>query len=143
MMAAMALGAMALGELPPPAEGDQEPMGFGRIPVEPHLYGAWPFTGFPQQVSINGVTYVKARYRLPMSGVVEQYRENVATNAQHLCVYRDGSFLVNHRDEVNPRSFSTWLQHAAVDAPGLLTKTLALVGFGIGLVGGLLLLEDS
>jgi hypothetical protein len=61
-----------------------------------------------------------------------------------MCVYVDGSFAVLHTDEVNPDGgpgapggAGTLLAHAAKDAPELTTKTCALLGFTVGLVGGL------
>jgi hypothetical protein len=117
--------------------------GLGRIPVEPHVYGTWPFTNFPPQVSLNGQTFTRARWASPFySGVVAQYRQAVPTDSQHLMIYDDGSFLIDHVDEANPDQ-GLVLQHAALDLGGPLAIGLGMLGFGVGLVGGIYWFEPS
>jgi hypothetical protein len=138
MMAGLVLGALALGQLPP---AEDAPQGLGTIPVEPHVYGQWPFEGFPEQVVLNGRTFNLAKWSWPLySGVQQQYREAVPTNSQHLMIYDDLSYDVQHMDEINPDAGNP-LQHAVVDAPGATSAAMAALGFALGLVGGILLLR--
>lgn len=117
-----------------------EPQGVGTIPVEPVITGTWPFGSYPDVVSVGGATFRRAVWAWPFySGVVAQYRQDVATNAMHLMVYRDGSFVIEHMDEANPDA-GLVLEHAALDAPLATAIAAGVVGFGLGLVGGLLLL---
>ena len=122
--------------------------GLGRIPVEPHVYGQWPFQGFPRQITLGEPdgsthTFAIAQWASPFySGVVQQYRETVPTNAQHLMIFRDGSFLIDHVDEANPDQ-GLVLQHAVLDVGAPLAAGLAVLGFGAGLVGGLYFFQPS
>lgn len=123
-------------------------VGVGTIPVEPAIYGTWPFGSYPDVVSVNGATFRKAVWAWPFySGVVAQYRQDVATDAMHLMVYRDDSFVVEHMDEISPDPSSAGpgspLKHAVVDAPLATAIAAGVVGFGLGLVGGLLLLPRA
>ncbi len=114
--------------------------GFGIIPVEPPITGTWPFEGFPTEVQLNGRTFAAAVWASPFYGAVAQYREEVDQNAQHLLVYRDGSYEITHVDEANPdRGYV--LQHAALDCPSGLAIGAAIGGVFVGLVTGLLLFE--
>jgi hypothetical protein len=120
----------------------------GTIPIEPALSGTWPFHGFPSQVQldISGDgdvrTFALATWAWPLySGVIEQYREAVSTNAMHLMVYRDGSFVIDHMDEISP-DLGNPLQHAVLDAPLGTAIAVAVAAFGLGLIGGLLLLRS-
>jgi len=75
----------------------------GAIPVSPAITGAWPFSGFPREVKLNGKTYRKATWQWRHHpSIVAQYREPGKTNVQHLHVLRDGTFRVDHLDEANP-----------------------------------------
>lgn len=117
--------------------------GIGAIPIEPAITGTWPFGDvFPPTVQLGDRTFQIATWAWPLySGVVQQYREAVPTNAMHLLVFRDGSFEIGHLDEANPDR-GLVLQHAALDAPLGTAIACALAGFGLGLVGGLLLLRS-
>jgi len=126
--------------------------GLGRIPIEPVLYGTWPITGnpeqdFPTEVQFNagdGIvrTFKRSFWEWPLfSGVICQYREAVDYDAMHLLIYRNGTYRIDHVDEVNPSK--SLLQHAALDAPIVASVGCAVVGFGLGLVGGLLMMRQS
>lgn len=118
-------------------------IGLGILPIEPPLTGTWPYDGFPGQVELEGTTFNLATWAWPLySGVVAQYREAVPTNAMHLLVYRNGMFEITHIDEINP-DLGNPLAHAAVDAPLATTIAMGAIGFGLGLVGGLLLLSSE
>jgi hypothetical protein len=121
--------------------------GIGTIPVEPAIYGTWPFGSYPDVVSVNGTTFRKAVWAWPYPSVVAQYRQDVATDAMHLMVYRDGSFVIEHMDEISPDPSSAGpgspLEHAVVDAPLATAIAAGVVSFGLGLVGGLLLLPRA
>lgn len=120
--------------------------GLGTIPVEPPITGTWPFDGFPNQVELGvvavggpGTIFNLATWAWPLyPGVVAQYREAVDYDAMHLLVYRDGSFEIGHLDEANP-DMGHVLEHAVLDAPLGTTIACGAIGFGAGLVGGLLL----
>jgi hypothetical protein len=113
----------------------------GTLPVEPPLYGVWSFGGFPDVVELEGAIFNRAEWAWPFySGVVAQYRQDVATNAMHLLVYRDGSYVVTHLDEFNP-DLGFPVEHALVDAPAATCVVLGAVGFAAGLVAGLLVFK--
>jgi hypothetical protein len=115
--------------------------GVGILPVEPAITGAWTFQGFPPAVSLLGTTFVRAQWAWPLySGVVAQYRQDVPTNAMHLLIYRSGQYVIEHLDEINPSRDP--LGHAVVDAPLATSLAVGAIGFGVGLVAGLLLLRD-
>jgi hypothetical protein len=120
--------------------------GLGTLPVEPVITGTWPFAGFPPVVQLNGVTFNAATWAWPYSGVVSQYRQDVANNAMHLLVYRDGQYVIRHMDEISPDPSSGGpgrpLEHAVVDAPLATTIVCGLAGLGLGLVAGLLLFRE-
>jgi len=112
----------------------------GAIPIVPPISGQWPFSGFPAEVQLNGRMFALAVWASPFYGAVAQYREEVDQNAQHLLVYRDGSYEITHVDEANPdRGYV--LQHAALDCPSGLAIGAAIGGMFVGLVTGLLLFE--
>jgi len=126
----------------PPPEFFERFAGLGKIPVIPAITGTWPLGNlFPHEVQIGGTTFRRATWAWPLySGVVAQYREAVAENAMHMMIYRNGSFVIDHVDEISPE-LGDPIQHAIVDAPLATTIMCGLAGFGIGLIGGLLLLE--
>jgi hypothetical protein len=132
MTAALIAGALLLKK----ADEKERVAGMGIIPITPPLTGQWPFQGFPEQVSLNGSNFVRARWAWPLySGVHAQYRAAVPTNSMHLFVYADGSFLCDHMDEISPEYDP--IGHAVVDAPAATTAVLASLGFAAGLVGGI------
>lgn len=118
-------------------------IGLGIIPITPPITGSWPFDYFPETVELNGTrTFRKITWAWPFySGVVEQYRETIDYDAMHLKVYRDGSFVIDHVDEANPSAHP--FEHAVLDVPLATTIVCGLAGFGLGLVGGLLLMGQS
>jgi hypothetical protein len=115
--------------------------GLGILPVIPAQTGAWPFAGFPPSVSMLGTTFEAASWASPFkSGVISQYREAVPFNARHLCVYADGTYVVDHQDEFNPdQGFP--LQHALVDCPLGTAVACAVLGGLAGLAIGLAVLD--
>jgi hypothetical protein len=123
---------------PPPPEFFERFRGLGTIPVEPAITGSWPFQGFPNQVELDGTLFVLATWAWPFYGAAAQYREAVDYDAMHLLVYRDGSFEIGHLDEANPDRGHV-LEHAVLDAPLGTAIACGAIGFGAGLVGGLLL----
>jgi hypothetical protein len=49
-----------------------------------------------------GGTFRKTKWNWPRPGVVMQYREALPHDSRHLFVLRSGTYVVSHRDEVNP-----------------------------------------
>jgi hypothetical protein len=116
--------------------------GVGRYPVEPHVSGSWAFQGLPHQVSLNGRTFNRARIASPFySGVVGQYREAVPWNAQHLMVFGNGMYVVDHVDEANP-DYGHLVAHALLDVGEYVAVGSAVLGLALGLVVGLYALES-
>jgi hypothetical protein len=116
--------------------------GLGKIPVIPAITGTWPLNFFPHEVQIGGTTFRRATWAWPLySGVVAQYREATEYDAMHLMIYRNGSFVIDHLDEANPADHA--LEHAILDVPLATTLVCGIAGFGLGLVGGLLLLGSD
>jgi hypothetical protein len=116
--------------------------GVGRVPVHPAQTGTWGLSSFPEAISIpDGSTFRRAHFEWPLySGVQAQYREAVPTFSRHLLVYVDGSYEITHADEYNPDAGYP-VEHLAVDAPEALAAGLAVLGFGVGILGGAWLLE--
>jgi hypothetical protein len=124
--------------------------GVGKIPISPALTGTWPFGQvFPPFVELTdaaGVThtFALARWAWPSplcNGV--QYRETVDYDSLHLIVYPDGTWMADHVDQANPDAPGHFLEHVVKDNGQALVLGLAVAGFGLGLVGGLLLLPRN
>jgi hypothetical protein len=116
------------------------PEGLGRYPVEPHIYGPWPFQGLPPVVSLGSQTFMRARVASPFySGVVGQYREAVPWNSQHMMVYGNGTFVIDHVDEANPDA-GHLVAHALLDVNEGVAVGAALFGLALGLGVGLYVL---
>lgn len=116
--------------------------GLGKIPVIPAITGTWPLGFFPDEVQIAGSVFQRATWASPFEGAVAQYREVVEYDAMHLLIYRNGTFVIDHLDEANPDQGHV-LEHAVLDKPLMTTLACGLAGFGLGLVGGLLLMGQS
>jgi len=116
--------------------------GLGKIPVIPAITGTWPLGFFPPEVQIAGTTFRRATWASPFLDAAAQYREVADYDAMHLIVYRNGSFVIDHLDEANPDQGHV-LEHAVLDVPLATTIVCGIAGFGLGLVGGLLLMGQS
>jgi hypothetical protein len=119
--------------------------GVGILPIKPAITGPWTFQGFPEQVDMTGAdvptVFNIATWAWPWySGVVAQYRAAVPFDAMHMLVYRDGTYVISHVDEINP-DLASPLEHALVDAPGPTALACAIVGGLTGFVVGLLVLD--
>ncbi len=90
---------------------------------------------------MDGILFKRARWRGPAAGVVAQYRQAVATNSAHLDVLEDGTWRVDHYDEINPDwSAQAPLTHLIVDHPaGKLATAYSYVALAhsFGIFGGL------
>lgn len=87
----------------------------GLIPLKPPIRGAWPFSGFPKQVKLDGRVYRKATWQWRhRPEILAQYRELGASNVRHLHVLRDGTFIIDHLDEANPDAGKV-LEHLKLD----------------------------
>lgn len=79
------------------------------------MTGSWPWRGrYPKAVRLVGTVFRKSGWAWPRKGVVAQYREARPTGSLHLMVYRGGSFVVDHRDAVNPDEGSA-VEHLVKD----------------------------
>lgn len=97
--------------------------------------GIWPFLGYPDAVRLDGHLFRRARFWQPYPGVVEQYREAVATNSCHLLVRADGTYEITHADGDNP-DMGRPVEHLLNDHPiGGVIKVAAVVG-GLALLIG-------
>ena len=74
----------------------------GAVPVQPPIRGTWDAKGFPAAVTLQGRVFRKAEWAWPRDGVIAQYREDSPLDSRHLFVLADGSFVIDHVDEVNP-----------------------------------------
>lgn len=72
------------------------------IPLRQVERGRWPKGQLPAAALIGGRLYRRAKWSWPRKGVVAQYREARARLSRHLYVREDGTWEVNHVDEVNP-----------------------------------------
>jgi hypothetical protein len=61
-----------------------------------------------------GTTFRRAGWKQDYPGVVEQYREERATESMHLKVFADGTWTVDHVDDYNP-DLQLPLQHFFAD----------------------------
>lgn len=96
------------------------------------MSGWWPFRGFPESISVHGVTFEKAKWEQGYHGVIAQYREARARGSRHLFVYEDGQWAIDHVDQYNPdRGYP--VEHFLVDHPVGQALTVVL---GLGLVVG-------
>jgi hypothetical protein len=57
---------------------------------------------YPEEIHFDGRLFRRAKWREAKPGVVDQYREAVEKNSQHLYVLADGRWIINHADDVNP-----------------------------------------
>jgi hypothetical protein len=74
----------------------------GAIALTKHITGQWPYTTLPAAVHLGKRAFNRAKFVAQKPGVVGQYREAVATNAMHLYVLHDGTYVITHLDESNP-----------------------------------------
>lgn len=84
---------------------------------------------FPNEIRVGDRMFRRAEWREEKpGGVVDQYREAVAKNSQHLYVYGNGAWVVTHTDDVNPDigDGTAPVRHFLADHP--LGKGLLLVG---------------
>jgi hypothetical protein len=74
---------------------------------------------FPDRIHLGGVLFRKAVIREAKPGVIEQYREAVEDNSRHLLVRSDGTWIIDHSDDVNPDmgDLSAPLRHYVADHP--------------------------
>lgn len=90
--------------------------------------GRWPFQGLPEEILVGGKRFQRTAWAWGYEGVVAQYREAAATNAMHLMVYRDGSWVIDHLDESNPDAGPlAAVKHFFIDTtPGKITGVVLL-----------------
>ena len=112
----------------------EKTMALGRFDLVSPLRGWWSFFRydgvmlFPNEFTLDGRTFRKAVLKEQKPNVVEQYREHVAKHSFHLYVMADGSWTIDHRDEVNPDigGAAAAVEHFVVDHP--LGQALAVCG---------------
>lgn len=75
---------------------------FAETPILPPVTGTWGRTSFPDVVTIQGREFRRAVWKQSFPDVVEQYRETVPRFSQHLKVYADGHWAIEHIDDDNP-----------------------------------------
>jgi hypothetical protein len=75
---------------------------------EQPIHGPWTIAdiygrrSYPEEIHVHGKRFCRAKWREAKAGVVDQYREAVETNSQHLLVLSDGRWIIDHTDDVNP-----------------------------------------
>lgn len=96
----------------------------------------WPFRGLPEVVRLHDRVFRKAKFKQPYDGVVEQYREAVATNSWHLSVRGDGTYRVDHADGDNP-DMGRPVEHLLNDHPAgeAIKAAVAIGGFALLVAG--------
>jgi hypothetical protein len=88
------------------------------VKLIPPVSGQWALPTFPSELVLDGISFKKARWRAPSEAVVAQYRQDVPVDSAHLKVFRDGSWAIDHLDEINPDwSASKPLVHLIADHP--------------------------
>jgi len=118
----------------------------GETRFEVPIRGIWTFRdqsgrpAYPASITYDCRPFSKARWREAKPGVVEQYREAVRWNSRHLLVMADGTWIIDHTDDVNPDigDVTAPAHHFLVDHPvgkGLVVAA-AVVGT-VALVAGL------
>lgn len=75
---------------------------FSETLIAPAVTGTWGRTSFPDVVTIQGREFRRAGWKMSYPNVVEQYRETVPRFSQHLKVYADGHWAIDHIDDENP-----------------------------------------
>jgi hypothetical protein len=117
-------------------------MALGRLDLVSPLRGRWPFLQYdgvmllPKEFSLDGRTFRKAVLKEEKPGVLEQYREHVAKYSFHLYVMADGSWTIDHRDEVNPDigGAPAAVMHFLVDHPVGQALTVAGICLFVGVM---------
>jgi hypothetical protein len=117
---------------------------------EQPIYGWWTLTDvygrrvYPEEVSANGRLFRRAKWRESKPGVIDQYREAVEENSQHLLVMANGRWVIDHTDDVNPDmgDVTAPARHFVADHPagqGLAALALAagVCLLAVGVVGAL------
>jgi len=95
----------------------------------------WRFRGHPEAVRLHGRVFKKAKFKQPYDGIVEQYREAVATNSWHLSVCADGTYKIDHADGDNP-DMGRPVEHLLNDHPiGDVIKAAVFIGGLAVLIG--------
>ena len=78
----------------------------GRKKFKKPLQRPWPYFGSPRHVEIFAFgrlrRFVPAKTMVRYKNVVAQYREDVEFDSLHLKVLKNGWFVIDHRDCVNP-----------------------------------------
>jgi hypothetical protein len=104
--------------------------------VQQPIQGWWTITdahgrrAYPEQVTLNGKLFRRAKWREEKPGVVDQYREAVEKHSQHLYALADGRWIIDHADDVNPDlgDVTAPARHFVTDHPvGRALGALALV----------------
>lgn len=97
-----------------------------------NIVDAWGRLHYPDDITVNGRPYRKAGWREEKAGVIEQYREAVKVNSHHLHVLADGTWLIDHTDDVNPDmgDATAPARHFFADHP--VGKGLLLAGAVVG-----------
>jgi hypothetical protein len=97
-------------------------MRFNEVKLEQPISGSWTLSSYPGRVLMNlpgrGMVYFDRSnlWAWAYPGVVAQYREAVEANALHMKVHKDGTFVIDHVDQVNPAYDP--VGHALKDATG-------------------------
>lgn len=113
---------------------DAGSVGFAEL-ADP-LRGPWPFPQLPEQVALLGRTFTRSRtWAAPRAGVRAQYREDRDTQAMHLMVLENGTYLIDHVDDANPERGRV-LEHAFKDAVHTPVGALVLLGLVVAGVAG-------
>lgn len=98
--------------------------------IAPPITGYWNLNDYPPSVRVNGRVFSKAVFEQTYDGVVAQYREDVERNSQHLKVFANGTWRIDHVDDNNPDRGRP-IQHFFSDHP---LGGVVAVGLAIGAV---------
>lgn len=112
-------------------------MTLGLVPVSPPLVGPWTCEGFPERVIVGDRVFRRARWRAGRAGVVDQYREERARSSAHLYVWDDGTWSIDHVDDVNPDLVGP-LRHFVRDHPVGRRLTQVAGGAAVGVAARML-----
>lgn len=88
----------------------------------------WNLPNFPDRVRVDGRIFKRAGWKQPYPGVIAQYRADQPFNSEHLFVYSDRTFAIDHVDRFNP-DHGYPIEHFLVDHPvGQVVLGGAIVG---------------
>jgi hypothetical protein len=88
---------------------------------------------FPPEILLGDARFRKAVIRESKPGAIEQYREVLEESSQHLLVRSDGTWIIDHSDDVNPDMGGPTapIRHFFADHPLAPVAAIGVIGLAL------------